>query len=124
MLLFVASIILLLGVFPYQVFTDHWKWSYVGALGFWLWVGYYTYTSLFNPDVIAEKKKQEKKRRLANQPSTLKGLLVGAATGVAAFALFAIFLANDPKSQFNFDLFTFGFFVIVGAIIGAIGLRR
>ncbi len=124
MLLFVVSLAMLLGVFPYQVIAGEWQWSYVAALGFWLWVGSYAYKSLFYPHVVAEEQRQERDRWLAIKPNTLKGLFVGAATGAAAFALFAVFLANNPKSQINFDLFTFCFFVVAGAIVGALRLRR
>jgi hypothetical protein len=124
MLLFVASLAMLLGVFPYQVISGRWEWSYLAVLGFWLWVGHYAYMSLFSPHIIAEEQRQEKERRLAIQPNMVKGVLVGAVTGGIAFGLFEVLLANNPKSQMNFDLFTFGFFVIAGAVVGAFGLKR
>ena len=64
MLLFVASLAMLFGVFPYQVFAGNWQWSYLAALGLWLWVGYYSYTSLFYPHVLAAEQRLERERRL------------------------------------------------------------
>lgn len=53
----------------------------------------------------------------------LKGLLAGAAAGAALF-VFLVVVSYDSKSQFSFDLVTFGFFVIVGSIVGAFSLKR
>lgn len=124
MLLFVASLAMLLGVFPYQAFVGSWRWSYLAVLGFWLGVGHYSYTSLFCSQGVAAEQRHEREKRRSIQPNTLKGLLVGASSGAVAFVLFAVFVANDPNSQMSVDLFVFGFFVFVGAIVGGFGLRR
>lgn len=124
MLLFVASLVMLLGVFPYQLIAGVWQWSYVLALMLWLGIGSYAYRSLFYPHLVADEHRQERDRWLAIKPNTLKGMLAGAAAGAGAFALFAVFVANGPKSQVNFDLVAFLFFVIAGSIVGALALRR
>lgn len=58
------------------------------------------------------------------RPSTFRGSLVGAAAGVASFVLVAVLTGNDPKSLVIFDYGTLGFFVITGAIVGAVALRE
>lgn len=47
MFLFVVSGLMLLGVLPYQLVTENFKWSYAPAIFLWLWVGHYSYTNLF-----------------------------------------------------------------------------
>lgn len=47
MFLFVVSGLMLLGVLPYQLVTDNFKWSYAPAILLWLWVGHYSYINLF-----------------------------------------------------------------------------
>lgn len=47
MFLFVVSGLMLFGVLPYQIVIENFKWSYAPAILLWLWVGHYSYTSLF-----------------------------------------------------------------------------
>ena len=58
------------------------------------------------------------------QPNFLRGALVGAGTGLVAFAMLGAMLANNPKSQINFDLVSLSFFIITGAIIGVFALSK
>lgn len=48
MFLFVASLVMLLGVFPYTVFAGEFKWPYVAGILFWLVAGKYSYAKLFS----------------------------------------------------------------------------
>jgi curved DNA-binding protein CbpA len=64
-LLFVASLVMLLGVLPYQLFTAPWQWDSVWVAGYSLVIGLYAYTSLFNARVVAGRKRKEKEGVLA-----------------------------------------------------------
>ncbi|UYF70516.1 MULTISPECIES: zinc-ribbon domain-containing protein [Acinetobacter] len=47
MFLFVISVIMIIGVFPYQVITGNFEFTYVFALCLWFWVLSYTYPQIF-----------------------------------------------------------------------------
>lgn len=128
MLVFTASLVLLLGAVPYAIYTgkadSKWGQLLLGVF-FWLGIGWSSYERLFHPEIVAEeeqKRRQEIEKRPAIKPSILKGLLAGAAAGAAGFVFFAV--TSDSKMQFSFDLVTFGFFVIAGSIVGAFILKR
>lgn len=56
------------------------------------------------------------------KPSIRRGATWGVVAGVASFIFFA--LTVKPTSQVDFNITTFIFFVVAGAIVGAWGLRR
>lgn len=123
MFLFVASTgMLLIGV-PYAVLAGEFRWSYIVGIGFWLWVGYYAYTSLFYPEVIAEEKRQEEGRHLSKKSGVMKRAAWGAGAGVATFVLLAIFFffKGEPSVYSSFGLLLFC--TLVGALLGAVTLR-
>lgn len=122
MVLFVASLAMILGVFPYQLIAREFRWEYIGGVAFWLWVGHYAYTALFHPEIIAEERRLEKEKRLSIKPTVLKGAAWGTGVGVAAFVLSAIALAGESGYYFGFGVFMV--FLIAGALFGALGLRR
>lgn len=55
--LFVISVIMIIGVFPYQVITGNFKFTYIFALCLWLWVLSYTYPQIF-PNKLKAKSHQ------------------------------------------------------------------
>lgn len=80
---------------------------------------------LFSPQ-FAEEERQEIEQRRAIPPNTLGGLVIGVGAGIASLVLVANTINNDPKSivQIHFDLPTVSFFVVAGAIMGVLWLRR
>lgn len=48
MFLFVVSLIMLLGVLPYQVISGDFEFSYIFGVLLWIWVCQYTYTQIFS----------------------------------------------------------------------------
>src|SRR5690606_9994995 len=77
--LFTASLAMLLGIFPYQLFAGNWQWSFLIGLLFWLWIGYYSYNSLFYTHILAKEQRIElqldAKRRAQNWALVLSTLL-------------------------------------------------
>jgi len=63
MLLFTASLVMVLGIFPYQLIWGEFKWGYVGGLFFWLAVGRYAYVQLFHPEIVAEENREKEARQ-------------------------------------------------------------
>lgn len=59
MVLFVASLAMIFGVFPYQLIAREFRWEYIGGVAFWLWVGHHAYAKLFHPEIIAEERRRE-----------------------------------------------------------------
>ena len=102
MFLFVASLSMLLGVFPYQVFAGNWRWSYLAVLGFWIYVGYYSYVSLFYPHALVAEKEQNKRGRFEAKHWAL----------VASTLMFCVVVISMMALRFNLIL----------SLIGAIGL--
>ena len=58
------------------------------------------------------------------QPNFLRGALVGAGAGLATFAIQGAMLANNPKSQIDFNLVELSFYIVAGAIVGTFTLSK
>jgi curved DNA-binding protein CbpA len=54
MLLFVASLVMILGVFPFQMIAGEWKSAYLSGVALWLAASHYAYSALFHPKVAAK----------------------------------------------------------------------
>jgi hypothetical protein len=128
MLLLCIAVVSVLWI-PYHIITGHgqWKapWPPLVLWLFWLGMGWYSYMMLFSPQ-FAEEERQEIEQRRAIPPNTLGGLVIGVGAGIASLVLVANTINNDPKSivQIHFDLPTVSFFVVAGAIMGVLWLRR
>lgn len=55
--LFIVSIIMLLGVFPYQLISGNFEFTYILVLFFWIWVCQYTYTRISLKKLIKDTSK-------------------------------------------------------------------
>ena len=124
MLIFVLSLIMIVGVFPYQVFHEGLNWAYVLPVLLWLAAGHYAYQRLFHPVSTSTKSHPAKSKLRTLKGEVLWGSAWGLGAGVGSFFLFALALSGKATSQMVFDSVSFLFFAISGAVMGATFIRR
>jgi len=77
MLLFTGALVMVLGVFPYQLLWGEFKWGYLAGLLFWLWVGRYTYVQLFRPEIVEEENLDEIARKNSEKEPRKRAYIFG-----------------------------------------------
>lgn len=68
MLLFTGSLVIMLGVLPYQLLTSEFRWGHLLGFAFCLSVAYYAYMALFHPEnVVVERRREVEAQRKASK---------------------------------------------------------